>query len=73
MNNRFSDLFSFEVKPWMIYPFTCHIHFAHEQIQEQLIELECDEIVQNRCKRGEIMICGNQKAPKSSIHKCIPK
>ncbi len=57
----------------MIDPVTCDIHFANEQIQEELIELKYDEEAEYRYKKGIIMICGNQKALNSSIHKCIPK
>ncbi len=50
MNHRFPHLFSFEEKPWIVDHFTCDIHFAHEQIQEELIELKCNESAKYRYK-----------------------
>ena len=34
LNSRFSDLFSFEVQPWMMDSFGCDIESVHENMQE---------------------------------------
>ena len=43
LNSRFSDLFSFEVQPWMMDSFDCDIESVHENMQEELIELKCND------------------------------
>ena len=40
LSSRFSDLFSFEVKPWMMDPFGCDIKSVDKTLQEELIELK---------------------------------
>ncbi len=49
LSSRFSDLFSFEVQPWMLDPFGCDIESVSENIQEQLAELKCND----ECKYKE--------------------
>ncbi len=39
---RFSDLFEFEVQPWMMDPFGCHTETVSDNIQE-LIELKYND------------------------------
>ena len=40
LSSRFSDLFSFEVKPWMMDFFGCDMESVDETLQEELIELK---------------------------------
>ncbi len=51
----------------MIDPFTCDIHFAREESQEELIELKCDEEAEYRYKKGGNYDLWESKPLKSSI------
>lgn len=48
---RFSDLFDFTIEPWMIDPFDCDPLSAHENIQEEIIEIKCNDELQIKFKR----------------------
>ena len=54
LNSRFSDLFSFEVQPWMMDPFGCDIESVNENLQEELIELKCNDECNYKFQRGGI-------------------
>ena len=43
LNRWFSDLFSFQVQPWMMDSFVCDIKSVDENMHEELIELKCND------------------------------
>ena len=49
LNSRFSDLFSFEVQP-----FGCDVESVDENLQEELIELKCNDERNYKFERGGI-------------------
>ncbi len=51
---RFSDLFEFEVQPWMMDPFGCDMETVSDNIQEELIELKCNDECKYKFERGGI-------------------
>ena len=54
LNGRFSDLFSFEVQPWIMDRFGCDIESVDKNLQEKLIELKCDDECNYKFERGGI-------------------
>ena len=54
LNSRFSDLFLFEVKRWMMDPFGCDIESVDENLQKELIELKCNDECNYKFERGGI-------------------
>ena len=69
LNSRFSDLFSFEVQLWMMDHFDCDKESVDENMQEELIELKCNDECKYKFERGGITeLYGYQKEKKA-----IPK
>ena len=54
LNSQFSDLFLFEVQPRMIDRFGCDIESVDENLQEELIELKCNDECNYKFERGGI-------------------
>ncbi len=54
LSNRFSDLFEFEVEPLMMDPFVCDMETVSDNIQEELIELKCNDEFKYKFERGGI-------------------
>lgn len=50
---RFADLFSFEFSSWMFDPFGSPLESAPDNLQEELIELRCDEEALYRFKKDK--------------------
>ncbi len=50
---RFSDLLEFEVQPWMMDPFGSDMETVSDNIQEELIELKCNDEYKYKFERGE--------------------
>ena len=74
LNSRFSDLFLFEVQPWMIDRFGCDIKSVDENMQEKLIELKCNDECKYKFERGGITkLYGYQIQQNSYIPKCCLK
>ena len=70
-SSQFSDLFSFEVQPWMMDPFGCDIERVNENMQEELIELKCNDKCKHKFERCEISeLYGYQIQQNSYIQKC---
>ena len=53
LSSRFSDLFSFEVQPWMMDRFGSDIGSVDENLQEELIELNVMVNVITNLKKEE--------------------
>ncbi|KAG0439251.1 General transcription factor II-I repeat domain-containing protein 2 [Dictyocoela muelleri] len=54
---RFSVLFSLQIKTWMIDPFGCDIECVEEKIQEELIDLQCNEELKYKYKKTGNLDC----------------
>ena len=54
LNSRFSDLFSFEIQPWTMDIFGCDVESVDENLQEELIELKCNDERNYKFERGGI-------------------
>ena len=71
LNSRFSDLFSFEVQQWMMNPFGCDIESVDENMQEEFIELKCNDECKHKFERGGITeLYGYQIQQNIYIQKC---
>ena len=67
---RFDDLFNFAIIPRMIDPFDCDLHSAHENIQEEVIEMKCNDELQIKFKRETLSEFWQSKTIKSYIQIC---
>ena len=69
--NWIVDIFSFEVMPWMSDSFDRDIQSASESIQEDLIELNCNDEYPYKFKRTELTESDLSNATKTSLSKHV--